>query len=168
MRMVNSWLDLIFLYRILCYWCFSKDFPILKLLIPYKGLYIIYFQEGCSDGTGLKYLLQYNFTLYLWFLNKSCDWVLQLSYGKFHLYTQRVECDEFLVQLSLTVIDIWSILLYVCIPLHLSLLLLKENVRYYLMCLPLIMTTRNTPLYFQNMALMIVLLSIETHFCRAL
>lgn len=48
------------------------------------------------------------------------------------------------------------------------LLPLEENVRYYLMCLSTYCDNQKYPLYFQNIALMIMLLSIEIHLCRAL
>ena len=48
-----------------------------------------YFQrKDSSDGTGLKYLLQYNFTLYLSFLNKSYVECYNLVMENF-IYTQR-------------------------------------------------------------------------------
>lgn len=67
-----------------------------------------------------------------------------------------------------TVIDIWPILLYICIPLHLPSCPCKKMLDIIYCVFPLTVTTKNIPFYFQNIVLAIMLSSIESHFCRAL
>ena len=76
-----------------------------------------------------------------------------------HSKYPKIECDEF----WFTSDNDWR-MIYLALYLYSStslLLPLEENVRYYLTCLSTYCDNQKYPLYFQNIALMIMLLSIE-------